>query len=189
MIPPWRGEALAGKTILLYSELGFGDEILSLRFAKPVKDMGARVIISVRSPIVRLARSLAFVDAVVRQYGPAVRGSPAVRSTAMEAGLCLCAARGTDVHGGREFWDCAGPNRRAGGSQRVANRVFIRRRVPRQIPDAQSGATCTTSYRLQYRHLLGFGRGQPAVCQTQVHSASQAGAVGSAGREPDISSA
>ncbi|MGX1363457.1 glycosyltransferase family 9 protein [Bradyrhizobium sp. 8-10B] len=71
MIPPWRGEALAGKTILLYSELGFGDEILSLRFAKPVKDMGARVIISVRSPIVRLARSLAFVDAVVRQYGPA----------------------------------------------------------------------------------------------------------------------
>ncbi|QOZ34418.1 glycosyltransferase family 9 protein [Bradyrhizobium sp. CCBAU 53421] len=71
MVPLWRGEPLRGSTILLYSELGFGDEILSLRFAKPVKDMGARVIISVRAPIVRLARSLAFVDAVVRQYGPA----------------------------------------------------------------------------------------------------------------------
>ena len=70
-IPYWRGEPLEGKTILLYGELGLGDEILSLRFAKPVKDMGARVIISARPSIVRLASSLASADAVIPQYGPA----------------------------------------------------------------------------------------------------------------------
>ena len=31
--PQWRGEPLQGKTILLYVEQGFGDEIMSLRFA------------------------------------------------------------------------------------------------------------------------------------------------------------
>ena len=32
--PTWRGEPIEGKTILLYVEQGFGDEIQSLRFAK-----------------------------------------------------------------------------------------------------------------------------------------------------------
>ncbi|MEY9419489.1 hypothetical protein ABIF69_005931 [Bradyrhizobium japonicum] len=66
----WRGQSLEGKTILLYSELGFGDEILLLRFAKPVKDLGARVIVSVRAPMFCLAQSLPFADAVIVQYGP-----------------------------------------------------------------------------------------------------------------------
>ncbi|MET4721674.1 hypothetical protein ABIF63_005780 [Bradyrhizobium japonicum] len=66
----WRGEPLEGKTILLYSEMGLGDEILLLRFAKPVKDLGARVIVSVRAPMFRLAHSLPFADAVIVQYGP-----------------------------------------------------------------------------------------------------------------------
>lgn len=70
-IPSWRGEPIAGKTILLYGELGYGDEILALRFAKLVKEMGARVIVSARPPLVRLACSLVFADAVVAQYGPA----------------------------------------------------------------------------------------------------------------------
>lgn len=69
-VPIWKGEPLEGKTILLYSEQGFGDEILCLRFAKPIKAMGARVIVSVRAPIFRLAHSLDFVDAVITQYGP-----------------------------------------------------------------------------------------------------------------------
>jgi hypothetical protein len=72
--PPWQGEQLSGKTIMLYAEQGFGDEIMSLRFAKPVKDLGARVIVSVRPPMFRAARSLVEVaqvaDAVILQYDP-----------------------------------------------------------------------------------------------------------------------
>ena len=66
--PQWRGEPIAGKTILLYVEQGFGDEIQSLRFAKTVKDQGARVILSVRPPMFRLARNFAYADAVIMQY-------------------------------------------------------------------------------------------------------------------------
>lgn len=66
--PIWHGESLEGKTILLYVEQGFGDEIQSLRFAKPIKEMGARVIVSTRPMIYRLARSLPFADAVILQY-------------------------------------------------------------------------------------------------------------------------
>jgi len=68
--PAWRGEPIEGKTILLYVEQGFGDEIQSLRFAKTVKDLGARVILSVRPPMFRLARSFAHADAVINQYDP-----------------------------------------------------------------------------------------------------------------------
>jgi tetratricopeptide (TPR) repeat protein len=55
--PQWRGESLEGKTILLYVEQGFGDEIMSLRFAKCLP-LGTTVIIAVRPPMYRLARSL-----------------------------------------------------------------------------------------------------------------------------------
>ena len=37
--PVWNGEPLEGKTILLFSEQGFGDEIQSLRFAQSVRDL------------------------------------------------------------------------------------------------------------------------------------------------------
>lgn len=57
--PIWHGEPLAGKTILLYVEQGLGDEILSMRFAFPIMQSGARVILSVRPPMFRLARTFA----------------------------------------------------------------------------------------------------------------------------------
>jgi Tetratricopeptide repeat len=68
--PLWRGEPLQGKTILLYSEQGFGDEILSLRFVETCKALGARVILAVRLPIWRLANSMLHrsVDQVVVQF-------------------------------------------------------------------------------------------------------------------------
>jgi Tfp pilus assembly protein PilF len=66
--PTWRGQQIEGKTILLYVEQGFGDEIQSLRFCKTVKDKGARVILSVRPPMFRLARNFAYADAVIMQY-------------------------------------------------------------------------------------------------------------------------
>lgn len=66
--PQWRGEPIEGKTILLYVEQGLGDEIQSLRFAKTVKELGARVILSVRPPMFRLARNFPHADAVIMQY-------------------------------------------------------------------------------------------------------------------------
>ena len=39
--PRWNGEIIAGKSVLLYAEQGFGDTLLGLRFAKWVKDQGA----------------------------------------------------------------------------------------------------------------------------------------------------
>lgn len=68
--PIWHGEPLEGKTILLYAEQGFGDEIQSYRFCKPVKDMGARVILSARAPLYRLARGVEYADATILQYDP-----------------------------------------------------------------------------------------------------------------------
>jgi hypothetical protein len=44
--PEWTGqESLAGKTILLHGEQGFGDTIQFCRFAKQVADLGANVIL------------------------------------------------------------------------------------------------------------------------------------------------
>lgn len=56
--PQWRGEDLAGKTILLFSEQGFGDEIMALRFIEDVRLMARRVLVEVRPTMMRIARSL-----------------------------------------------------------------------------------------------------------------------------------
>jgi tetratricopeptide (TPR) repeat protein len=43
--PPWNGENLAGRRILLVSEQGLGDLIQFVRFAGPLADMGASVLL------------------------------------------------------------------------------------------------------------------------------------------------
>jgi tetratricopeptide (TPR) repeat protein len=68
--PKWHGEPLAGKTIMLYVEQGFGDEIMSLRFAAAVRATGARVILAVRPPMLRLARSFGLADHLMLMYDP-----------------------------------------------------------------------------------------------------------------------
>jgi len=57
--PLWRGEPLAGKTILLHAEQGFGDSLMLLRYAPMVAARGGRVVIEVPKALVRLAKSLA----------------------------------------------------------------------------------------------------------------------------------
>jgi tetratricopeptide (TPR) repeat protein len=57
--PYWRGaESLAGKTIFLKWEQGFGDTIQFCRYARLVQDAGANVILSVQDPLRRLIRTL-----------------------------------------------------------------------------------------------------------------------------------
>ncbi|SEC96814.1 Predicted O-linked N-acetylglucosamine transferase, SPINDLY family [Rhizobiales bacterium GAS191] len=57
--PPWRGEALDGKTILLHAEQGFGDSLMLLRYAPMVAARGGRVVIEVPKSLARLAARLA----------------------------------------------------------------------------------------------------------------------------------
>jgi len=62
----WRGELLAGRSILLVHEGGLGDAIQFCRYVELVKRSGARAVgIWCPAPLERLMRSLDGVDAVV----------------------------------------------------------------------------------------------------------------------------
>jgi len=55
----WLGdEAIADATILLYAEQGLGDTLQFCRFARLVAERGARVVLKVQRPLVRLLDSL-----------------------------------------------------------------------------------------------------------------------------------
>src|SRR5262249_46924201 len=56
--PLGRGEALAGKTILLHAEQGFGDSLFLLRYAQLVASRGGRVVIEVPRALERLTARL-----------------------------------------------------------------------------------------------------------------------------------
>lgn len=66
--PLWLGrEPLNQKTILLHSEQGLGDTIQFCRYVKLVKALGARVILLVPKPLMRLLEGLSDVDVVLGQ--------------------------------------------------------------------------------------------------------------------------
>lgn len=64
LLPEWRGEPLAGKTLYLYPEQGFGDTLLAVRFLPWVKAQGARVYLECKPPLRRLFGQLEGVDAL-----------------------------------------------------------------------------------------------------------------------------
>jgi tetratricopeptide (TPR) repeat protein len=69
--PNWSGaEALAGKTILLHAEQGFGDTLQFCRYAPLVAARGARVVLEVARPLVRLLATLDGVDQVIADGMP-----------------------------------------------------------------------------------------------------------------------
>lgn len=53
-IPEWQGESLNGQTLLLHAEQGFGDTIMTSRFAKALTKRGAKVTIGVPPPLASL---------------------------------------------------------------------------------------------------------------------------------------
>ena len=66
--PLWLGGTkLAGKTILLHAEQGLGDTIQFLRYVPLVAAAGARVVLEVAQPLVRLARRMEGVAEVVTE--------------------------------------------------------------------------------------------------------------------------
>ena len=68
--PPWRGEDIAGKTILLHSEQGFGDSIQFCRYVPTVAARGARVVLEVEAPLKRLMTTLAGAAEVIAKGAP-----------------------------------------------------------------------------------------------------------------------
>src|SRR6185437_12903639 len=68
--PLWRGEDIAGKTILLHGEQGFGDAIQFCRYVPLVAARGAKVILKVQQPLHAILTGLAGAAQVI------VRGSP-----------------------------------------------------------------------------------------------------------------
>ena len=56
--PEWRGEPLAGKTLLIQAEQGLGDTVQFCRYAKLAKEAGAQVILQVQDRLVRLISTL-----------------------------------------------------------------------------------------------------------------------------------
>jgi hypothetical protein len=64
--PLWRGEQpLAGKTVLLHAEQGFGDTIQFVRYAPLVAARGARVIVEVQPPLVPLLSDMPGIATVL----------------------------------------------------------------------------------------------------------------------------
>ncbi|HZK82951.1 MAG TPA: tetratricopeptide repeat protein [Humisphaera sp.] len=70
--PQWRGEELAGKTILLYGEQGMGDAIQFVRYAPMVANRGGKVLLQCHDELLRLMDGLSGVH----QVYPATKPSP-----------------------------------------------------------------------------------------------------------------
>ena len=63
--PRWVGNDIAGKTIVLTAEQGMGDVLQFCRFAEPIAALGARVILQVHKPLVRLLSTVTGASEVV----------------------------------------------------------------------------------------------------------------------------
>ncbi|TAN56873.1 MAG: glycosyltransferase family 41 protein [Rhodospirillales bacterium] len=67
--PQWRGEDLEGRTILLHAEQCLGDTLHFCRYARLVKERGAkRVIMEIQAPLAGLMKSLQGPDEIVLQH-------------------------------------------------------------------------------------------------------------------------
>jgi hypothetical protein len=62
----WEGEDLAGKTILVNEEQGYGDTILFSRYLPLLKKRGARVLFECRPELHRLFEGMVGIDRIVR---------------------------------------------------------------------------------------------------------------------------
>jgi hypothetical protein len=63
-VPLWSGEAIGRRTVLLHAEQGLGDTLQFCRYA-PLMETGARVILEVQAPLVRLLSDLPGVAEVI----------------------------------------------------------------------------------------------------------------------------
>ncbi len=69
--PRWQGESLAGRTVFLYAEQGFGDAIQTVRFVPRLRESGARVVLECRARLKRLFALSQCADVVIGHDEPA----------------------------------------------------------------------------------------------------------------------
>lgn len=67
--PVWSGEPLAGRSVLIWGEEGFGDQIMYARFAPLLQAQGAQVIWVCHPALARLARDGLGVESIPTQKG------------------------------------------------------------------------------------------------------------------------
>nr|WP_256476365.1 tetratricopeptide repeat-containing glycosyltransferase family protein [Siccirubricoccus soli] len=70
-LPRWRGEALAGRTILLQAEQGLGDTIQFVRYVPEVARRGGRVLLAAPAQFARLLAGLPGLEALLHSEEPA----------------------------------------------------------------------------------------------------------------------
>jgi hypothetical protein len=63
--PEWRGEPLAGRTLLAYAEQGLGDTLQFARFIPRLAQLGAKVLLAAPEALAPLAAGLEGVHAIV----------------------------------------------------------------------------------------------------------------------------
>jgi tetratricopeptide (TPR) repeat protein len=68
--PRWRGEPLAGRTLLLHAEQGLGDTLQFIRYAPLLAARGARVIVEAPQSLCRLLTTVPGVTSVVATGQP-----------------------------------------------------------------------------------------------------------------------
>jgi tetratricopeptide (TPR) repeat protein len=69
--PQWYGSTdIAGKTILLHSEQGFGDTLMAARYVRPVIARGARVVLELPAALVPLLAEIDGVAQLVTKHHP-----------------------------------------------------------------------------------------------------------------------
>ena len=64
-LPVWKGEDVRNRTVLLLAEQGLGDTLQFVRYAPSMAARGARVVLAVQPPLVRLLQGTPGVDEVV----------------------------------------------------------------------------------------------------------------------------
>ncbi len=65
----WRGQDVAGATVLVHAEQGFGDTLNFIRYVPLVAALGARVILIVQPPLARLLQNTPGADRVMAGGG------------------------------------------------------------------------------------------------------------------------
>jgi len=68
--PLWDGSDLAGRTILLHMEQGYGDNVQLIRYVPLVKARGGGIMMTTLDPLLRLFRTIPEADAVYRETEP-----------------------------------------------------------------------------------------------------------------------
>ncbi len=68
--PRWRGEPLQGRTLLVWTEQGYGDALMALRLVPRIKALGARVMVQTYASLIDVLRASVEADAWLAEGDP-----------------------------------------------------------------------------------------------------------------------